>query len=406
MKQKRLLQINVTANWGSTGKIAEDIGKIAISKGWESYIAYGRYMVESASHLIRIGKPWDILLHGMVSRLFDKHGLYSKNATLNFIKQIDVIKPDIIHIHNIHGYYINYEILFKFLAEANIPVVWTLHDCWAITGHCSYFDAVGCEKWKKECNNCPQINSYPTSMFLDNSRKNYRLKKELFNNITKLTLVPVSNWLNGIISESFLAKKNIRTIHNGIDIEKFKPKYNDTIYQKLNIANRKIVLGVASVWEARKGLNDFISLRSILPNNFSIILIGINKKQLRSLPDGIIGIERTNNIDELIEYYSTSDVFVNPTWEDTFPTTNIEALACGTPVITYRTGGSPEIIDETTGLVVEKGDIEALSKSIIQICNKTNKDDIRIKCRKRAEALYNKDETFKKYVELYESIIH
>ena len=396
----KLLQINVTANWGSTGKIAEDIGKTAIANGWESYIAYGRDTnPHSLSNLILIGNKWDMYNHGIQTRIFDNHGLASINATKKFIDRVKEIKPDIIHLHNIHGYYINYDILFDYLSKANIPVVWTLHDCWPFTGHCAYFDYVNCCKWKYGCIKCMYKSTYPSSYILSSSEKNYLRKRKSFTSVPKLYFVPVSNWLHNLLNESFFAKFPKKTIHNGVDLNLFVPTT-----RKFFRVDRHVVLGVASVWEARKGLVDFIKLRELLPRTIEIILIGLSKQQIDTLPSGIKGISRTNNVNELVEYYSQSSVFVNPTWEDNFPTTNIEALACGTPVVTYRTGGSPESITPETGIVVEKGDCNALCSAIMEIIAK-GKDFYSAACRKRAEDLYNKDDRFQEYLDLYQHLL-
>lgn len=393
----KLLQINVTANWGSTGKIAEDIGKLAIEAGWESWIAYGRGNPTSASNLIRIGNDWDMKIHGVQSRLFDNHGLASASVTRKFIKEIREINPDIIHLHNIHGYFLNYPILFEFLKEFKKPVVWTLHDCWPFTGHCAYYDYAKCDRWKTQCHNCPQLKSYPTSLFRDNSFNNYKQKKHSFLGVDNMTLIPVSDWLKFEISKSFLADYPSKTIHNGIDINVFSP--NEV---KKNDDSKFVILGVCSVWDKRKGLDEFIKLRKLLSEKFLIILVGLSQEQISKLPEGIVGIQRTENVSQLVELYSTADVFVNPTLEDNFPTTNLEALACGTPVITYRTGGSPEAIDNRTGSVIDYRDVEALAAKIQEFCETPlSVDD----CRMRAEKYFDKTKVYEEYINLYNSLL-
>lgn len=393
-----LLQINVTANWGSTGKIAEDIGRIAISNGWESWIAYGRGNPTSASKLIRIGNDFDMKSHALQTRLFDNHGLASKKVTKEFIRKIKKIKPDIIHLHNIHGYYINYRILFDYLNEWGGPVVWTLHDCWPFTGHCAYYEFSNCYRWKSKCYDCPQIKSYPASLWYDRSTKNFFTKKESFLGCRNLTFVPVSDWLNRELKKSFLSDYLAVTIHNGIDLSVFTPA--ETVKED---STQKIILGVASVWDKRKGLDEFVKLRKLLPKNYHITLVGLSNDQIATLPDGITGIRRTENVRQLADLYSMADVFVNPTLEDNFPTTNLEALACGTPVITYRTGGSPEAIDETTGFIVDYQDVDALAKQIETVC-KTNAISAKV-CRKRAENFYNKKIVFQQYITLYNTLL-
>ena len=398
---KTLFQINVTSNWGSHGRIAEEIGQLAMSQGWESHIAYGRWANPSQSQLYHIGNMRDERWHGLQSRLFDNHGLASKKATQKLIEEIKRISPDIIHLHNIHGYYLNYPLLFDFLSKANVPIVWTLHDCWPITGHCAYFTYAQCDKWKCGCKECQHKETYPRSLFLSKSERNYVRKRQSFNSLDRLTIVPVSQWLADIVNESHMRNYPIKMIHNGIDLDVFKP-----IISAHCEIDTKIVLGVSSVWEPRKGLKDFYLLRDLLDDSYQIVLIGLTKKQIKVLPSGIIGIERTNSLDELVQYYSTADVFVNPTYEDNFPTTNLEALGCGTPVISYRTGGSPEAIDEQTGLVVDTGDVNGLAEGIRKMCNDPNQEERRKLCRQRAVAFFNKNDRYQEYLDLYNSLLN
>lgn len=398
----RILQINVTANWGSTGRIAEEIGQQVLIKGGGSYIAYSRGSNKSKSHLVRIGNKWDMYMHGVETRLFDKHGLASKRTTQDLITTIDSIKPDIIHLHNIHGYYLNYSLLFKFLNRIDIPVIWTLHDCWIFTGHCSYYTYIGCERWHTLCYDCPQKREYPSSWLIDRSKKNYQDKLRAFTSVKRMILVPVSEWLAGEVRQSFLKDYPIQVIHNGIDIDMFIPM--QVCKSDFGYADKFVILGVASVWSPRKGLQDFISLRKKLPNEYVIVLVGVNEKQMKHLPEGIVGIKRTNSVQELAAYYSASDVFLNLTWEDNFPTTNLEALACGTPVITYRTGGSVEAIDDKTGFIVEQGDIDTVA-SIVRRINETGKHQWTSACRERAVRLYNRKERYEEYLQLYQKIV-
>lgn len=393
----RLLQINSTANWGSTGKIAEQIGELVMSHGWDSYIAYGRYANNSQSQLIRIGSKVSQAWHLLISRLFDRHGLASKCATKRLIKKIEQIKPDIIHLHNIHGYYINYEILFNYLQSIDTPVVWTLHDCWAFTGHCAHFVEQECYKWRIGCDNCPLRDSYPKS-FSDRANKNYKLKSTLFRSRRNIAIVPVSNWLANFVRQSFLKDKQITVINNGIDTSVFYPQQN----KEKEYYN---ILGVSSTWSNSKGLNDFYKLRTILDaDKYHITLVGLTKQQIADLPDGIIGIERTNSIQELAHIYSDASVFVNPTYADTFPTTNLEALSCGTPIVTYKTGGCPETICSNSGIIVEQGDIKALKIAIEQVCS-NGKAYYNRACRKRAEEHFDKDRCFLQYLELYNELL-
>jgi glycosyltransferase involved in cell wall biosynthesis len=402
----RVLQINTTVNSGSTGRIAEEIGNYLIANGHESIIGYGRGAGKSNSAAIRIGTDWDTRFHGLKTLLFDRHGFGSYAATRRFLKEIEKQKPDIIHFHNIHGYYVHVGLLVDFVKKHSIPVVWTLHDSWPYTGHCTFFDNIQCERWKTGCYSCPKKDKYPKSLFHDNSKRNYEDKKALFCSIPHLTIVTPSEWLARLVKCSFLHKATIEVIHNGIDTSVFTPEQPSfSGFKKFpELTNKKIVLGVASIWDPRKGLNDFIELSKMLPDEFRIVLIGLNQKQMNELPDGITGILRTESVQELAGWYAHANVFVNPTWQDNFPTTNIESLACGTPVITYQTGGSPEAISESTGLVVQKGDLKGLLKGIMSL-NKTDRKTLNFDCRKRALDCFKKEDRFKDYHHTYKNIL-
>ncbi|MDL2264899.1 glycosyltransferase family 4 protein [Parabacteroides sp. OttesenSCG-928-G07] len=399
----KLLQINTSLNKGSTGRIAEQIGLQAITTGIDSYIGYGRGCLNSKNKVIKIGGEKDVYRHIMQTRLMDNHGFSSISATKKFIQEIEAIQPDIIHLHNIHGYYLNIDILFKYLNKKKVPVVWTLHDCWPLTGHCAHFDFVNCHKWQTECNYCPNTKAYPKSLFFDRSKQNYYRKKELFTSKKEIVFITPSQWLADIVKQSFLKDYPVQVIPNGIDLSVFSPQQESEIRSKYKINAKNIILGVANVWSQRKGLDDFLKLSNLLSNEQCILLVGLKKEEQKKLPTNIIGIDKTENIKELAAFYSLADVFVNPTWVDNFPTTNIEALACGTPVVTYNTGGSPEAIDTNTGIVVEKGDIKGLYNAIINIC-KDGKALYSESCRKRAEKEFNMKDKFQKYIDLYHKI--
>ena len=394
----KLLIINVTCNQGSTGKIAEQVGLLMRKNGWDVYYAHGARRVNpSQLKTIPFSSVPSEYIHALQSRLFDADGLCSTFETKRLVRMIKEIQPDMVHIHNIHGYYLNYRLLFAYLNSTNIQVVMTLHDCWTFTGHCHFFDIVECEKWQARCDECPLIRHNLKTSLIDRSARNYALKKVLFTGNHNLHLVPVSEWLGGLLSKSFLKNEDISVIQNGVDMSVFKP-YPRSRSDKFRI------LGVSNIWSKRKGLYDIVKLRGVLNiDDFEITLVGLSQNQIKKLPAGITGIERTDNQESLAKLYSDSDVLINPTYADTFPTVNLESLACGTPVITYRTGGSPEAIDNKTGVVVEQGDVSALANAII--CMKENPlspND----CRKRAEEHFDKDKCFGKYLSLFNELLN
>ena len=391
----KLLQINVTANWGSTGKIAEQIGLCAMDHGWDSYIAYGRMMNPSKNKLIKVGSVLDNYIHYVCDRLLDMEGRGSELATRNLVRKISKIRPDIVQLHNIHDHFLNYQILFEYLNSTNIPVVWTFHDCWAFTGHCYHFIQENCTRWQEECHNCIKRNK-----LVDRSSENFLLKKRLFGSNNNLTIIPCSEWMGNFVKKSFLKDKHIEVIHNGIDTSLFHPLKD--ISKTLVSPKPFRILAVSNIWLPYKGEQDIYKLRELLPQtDFEIYMVGLSAAQVKRLPSGIRGIQRTQNIQELVKLYSDSDVLINPTYADTFPTVNLEALACGTPVITYKTGGSPEAIDRKTGVVVEQGNISALAEAIRNMkAAPLSATD----CRKRAETYFDKSKCYDHYVELYESL--
>ena len=390
----KVFQINSTCGYGSTGRIAVDILKEVQENGGDSFIAFGRNDAPEGVASYKIGSELDVKIHGVLSRITDRQGFYSSSATKRLIEKIKEYNPDIIHLHNIHGYYLNIKILFEFLKEYNKPIVWTLHDCWAFTGHCAHFVFENCDKWKTQCHSCVLKKEYPASLVMDNSKKNYIEKKKLILQLDDVTIVTPSRWLADLTRESFMGKYPVNVINNGVDLEKFKPTESD-FRQKYNLENKQIILGVTNVWTDKKGLSDFYELNKKLKENQVIVMVGLTDSQLASLPEGIIGIKRTSSIEELAEIYSTSDVFVNLTYEDNYPTTNLEAIACGTPVITYETGGSPESVAENNGFVVPQGDVDAVVDAIGQIS----------KCNVIAPDSFDISQKYKEYVDLYKKIL-
>ena len=402
---KKILQINSSCNRGSTGRIAEQIGRAAQERGYECYIAYGRYYQPSELNAIKMGNKITNGIHVISSRLFDNHGLMSTGPTKDLVKQMKEMKPDIVHLHNIHGYFLNYKVLFEYLASAHIPVVWTLHDCWPFTGHCAYFDFAGCNLWETGCHApCPCKKGYPESILIDASKKNYELKKKLFTSVENLILVPVSEWLGGLVSKSYLNKYPIKVIHNGIDVDKFKPLDDTvTLKKRLKIEDKYVLLGVASVWDERKGLRDYIKLAEVLPENTIIVLVGLTKEQINGLPYNVIGIECTEDQRELALLYSAADVVLNLSYEETFGMTTVEGLGCGTPSIVYNKTASPELEAEEICKVVEAGNALQILDAIKEILN-GNQVIIRRKCRERALDKYDKTKTYGAYMQLYSEL--
>lgn len=395
----KLLQINTTLNSCSHGRIAEGIGAMVIAKGHNSYFAAGYCENSSSSKVIKIGSDIDRKIHALKTRLFDRHGFGSQLSTIELIERIEKIDPDIIHLHNIHGYYLHIGVLFNYLKSVNKPVMWTFHDCWPFTGHCSHFDRIQCYKWHYECFKCPNRNGYPKSWLLDNSRKNYRDKAKLFTGLRNLIIITPSEWLARHVKNSFLKDYQIEVINNGIDLDQFKPIHNNACNSKYNL-QKKYVIGVANVWTKSKGLEDFKILRNILDPGIDIVLVGLSKSQAKDLPKGIKGIVHTENITELAELYSSAYALVNPTYADNFPSVNLEALACGTPIVTYDTGGSPESVTGKTGIVVAKGDIGNLKNAIEALMKKDRQANC-TDCRETALKLYGLESMFDKYFALY-----
>lgn len=404
---KTLLQINTVVNSGSTGRIAEEIGQTAMAAGWRSIIAYGRNPRPSKSELVRIGNDWDVRFHGLRSRIFDDHGFGSRKSTEAFIREAEKFSPDIVHLHNIHGYYLNIEVLFKWLARSGVPVVWTLHDCWSFTGHCTHFTLAGCERWKSGCFACPQTRSYPASYVFDRSRKNWEQKRELFSSVKNLTLVPVSDWLAKLTRESFLGDKPVVRIHNGTDTETFSPKARTetaAVRVKYGIGNRTMLLGVASIWGERKGLHHYIDLaKKIERSTTAVVMVGVSEDLKKKLPKNIIAIPRTESVAELAALYSAADVVLNLSYEETFGMTTAEGFACGTPGIVFRSTATPELVSPETGFVVAPGDIDGVISAIEKIRSR-GKSAFAAACRSRALALFRKEDRFAEYLRLYEEV--
>lgn len=399
----RVVGLNAVHN-GSTGNIMLNISKVLDKKGEETvtfstYIANPNY--KELPHALKnhnyYGSYFENVIHKILGQLTGLNGCFSYFGTKKLIKEFKKFNPDVIHLHNLHTFCINLPMLFNYIKKNNIPVVWTLHDCWTFTGHCPHFVLANCDKWKSECHNCPQLSVYPRTI-VDNTRKAHKLKKKWFLGVENMTLVTPSEWLGKLAKESFLKDYPVRVVNNGIDLSVFKPTDSD-FRNKYGLNDKKILLGVASGWGEGKGLDVLEKLSNRLDDKYQIVLVGIEKAP----NDKIIAIKRTESQKELAQIYTEADLFVNPTRQDTYPTVNMEALACGTPVLTFRTGGSPEIIDETCGSVVEVDDLDAMEKEIIRICEE--KPYSKEACLLRAEG-FDMNDRFQEYIELYKEVMN
>lgn len=394
----RIVEINI-CDYGSTGKIMLQAADTARRAGHTVY-TYSRKWFDSGKNTpthTYFGYAWENALHQIISRIFGLEGSGSYFGTKKLLRELSRISPDIIHLHNIHGWYINYRLLFKYIKKHNIKTFWTLHDCWPFTGHCPHFGISECTKWQSGCKHCPSHREYPQSA-VDNSRLMFRRKKKYFLGVPDMTLITPSRWLAGLVGISFMKDYRTRVINNGIDLDIFKPTESN-FREEHDCKDKLILLGVAFGWSNKKGLDVFAALSETLDERYKIVLVGVSDDVTKVLPENIICIKKTKNQTELAQIYTAADVFVNPTREDNYPTVNMEALACGTPVVTFNTGGSPEIPDESCGSVVKIGDVEALRREIISACE--GKRFSEEACISRAEG-FDKKKRFEEYVALYE----
>lgn len=360
----RVLMINVVCGIRSTGRICTDLATALEAQGHEVKIAYGRENVpeQFQKYAVKIGSDLDVKLHCIKARIFDGAGFGSKAATEKFIRWVKEYNPDVIHLHNIHGYYINVEVLFNYLKESGKKVIWTLHDCWSFTGHTAYCDAKNCKRWISGCYNCPLIKEYPAAL-VDRSKKNWMKKNKIFTGVSEMTIITPSEWLGTMVKSSFLKEYPVVVINNGIDTSQFYPIESD-FREKNHLEEKYILLGVATAWDEMKGYSDYLKLAEILSDEYKIVIVGLKKTQMDKLPSNVLGIERTVNVKELAEIYTAADLFLNLSYCENYPTVNIEAMACGTPVLTYRTGGSPEIVEKYGGIIVEQGDLDKVATLI------------------------------------------
>lgn len=369
----KVLLINEVCGITSTGKICGEIAQAYKQAGHEVKIAYGRHGDVPAKYqefAVRIGNQADICRHALLTRFTDRHGFGSKAATARFVRWAQDYNPDLIWLHNLHGYYINIEILFLWIkGRKDTQIKWTLHDCWAFTGHCAYFSYIGCKRWKTGCFECPQAYKYPKSYFKYQAKKNYVKKKELFTGIVGMEVIVPSKWLASLVSQSFLKEYPVRIKYNTVDREAFRPR-ESAFKEDYGLSGKKAILGVSSVWEPRKGLGDFIKLSRMLDDSYAIVLVGLSKRQMEKLPKKIVGIGKVGNMERLAEIYSACDIYVNASREETFGMTTLEAIACGVPVIVYKGTACEEVFHEfgQKGMVVKPG-ARNLARGIQRVIN-------------------------------------
>lgn len=398
-RKRRVLFINSVCGDGSTGRIVTELYRYLENVGYDCLIAYGRKNALEEFKTIKIGCQFSVYLHGILSRITDRHGFYSIIATKRFLRKVDKYKPDIVHLHNIHGYYINIKLLFKYLSKNSIPIIWTLHDCWAFTGHCAAFDAVDCNKWRTLCMECPQKRIYPASVLMDASKRNYLQKKELFTMLNSLTIVVPSEWLRGMVKKSFLAQYDIKVIQNGIDLNVFRPIDND-IKMKYHIEDKTVILGVANSWTPNKGLNHFQYLAAQLSDSYQIILVGLTDNQIAKLPSQILGFKKTQSVEELVKFYSAADLFFNASIEETMGMVTVEALACGTPVMAFDRTAIPETFDESCGILLDSDTEQDVFAAVV---SGKWRDISPAACREYAKR-FSKLNKYKEYQELFDSV--
>ncbi|MEG2561656.1 MAG: glycosyltransferase [Clostridia bacterium] len=392
----KILLINTVCGTGSTGRIVSDLYHAYKDEGHQVKVIFGRgnALNVDETDAFCFNTKIDRYCHALLARCFDSQGLHSKRATAKIIAFIKKYSPDVIHLHNIHGYYLNYKMLFEYLNSSSIKVVWTLHDCWAFTGHCAYFHFNKCFKWKSECDKCAFRRDYPKSLFADKSRRNFLLKRECFGANNNLVIATPSQWLAKLVKESFLQDKKIEVINNGIDTSVFYPAPTN-IKSKLGIADKKMLLCVANVWTAKKGWQDVLDISKKISDEWRVVMIGVSAKQKQTLPNNIIGVEKTNNQAELAEYYSAADVFFNPTYEDNFPTVNIEAKCCGASIVAYaNTGGGDEIVDNSIDIILKERNEDNVLNAIAKASQERQKSEM-----KEAEqnGKYDKKNMLKQY---------
>lgn len=401
----KVLQINAVYGHGSTGDIVRELLLNVKKVGGQSYIAVPEKIKNhnEVDGYIRIGNKIDYKLHSLSSRIFGMQGFSSKKSTLKLIKEIEKINPDIIHLHNLHSNYINIEYLFKYIRENKKPTIITLHDCWFLTGKCCHFLYDNCEKWKVKCEKCIRKKKEIPSYFFDTSTKVYEKKKKLIGENPFVYVIGCSKWITEVARQSILNKRVIGTIYNGIDLSIFYPRKNN-FRIKYKLEEKYVILGMANKWLTKENEKTYEEILKFLKKDIILFLIGCTEEEIKKLPDNVLGVGFINDKNTLADYYSMADVFVNVTKVDSLPTVNIEAIACGTPVITYNSGGSAEILNSNVGISVEYGDIKGLILSIEKIKTK-RKEEYIDQCVKHINENFEKNKCFEKYIDLYEKIL-
>ncbi|MDL2317483.1 glycosyltransferase [Eubacteriales bacterium OttesenSCG-928-A19] len=397
----RIMMVNTVCT-GSHGRIMCDLRTAAEKKGHEVRIAYGRG-ADCGGQTIRIGSRRDVLAHVALTRLLDKHARGSKGATRAFIRQLDAFSPELLHLHNVHGYYLHAETLFSYIREHALPTLWTHHDCWAVTGHCSHFVRANCDRWRSECHDCPLKRAYPASYGLDASRENWQWKRAAFSGLPSLRIVSPSQWLDGVMADSMLRDTPRQVIGNGVDLSLFVPTSDASVRSRLGIdPNVPLLLAVASPFDERKGFSDALRLAESLSGKAHVCLVGLTDKQMKRLPGYVTGITRTDGPEALVALYGAADCLINPTYEDTYPTVNMEALACGTPVACYGVGGATEQLREPVGVAVRVGDVSALAKAAMRLAKQ--KRLLSPICRERAEQMFDRRKAIEAYMGIYQEL--
>lgn len=401
----KIIEINITKSSGSTGHIATQIQKYVNDKGGLCKIAFGYGNGEDKTAFSMYS--WiGTHIHSFLSRKLCMQGRCSWFQTYRLVRFLKVEKPDIVHLHNIHGHYLNYPMLFRFLRKSKIAVVWTLHDCWAFTGKCAHYTAVNCMKWKTGCFSCQNLKTYPDSEY-DASRRNYFLKRKYFTGIESLYIVAVSEWLKQQVQQSFLANKYVTRIYNGVDTDLFRPVNSNTIRKKLYISeNSFVVLGVSNVWKTTKGFNMFLEVADVLKDVCEFVMVGLTREQIETLPSNIHGIQRTDSQEELVELYSSGDVLLNPSTEETFGMVSIEAMACGTPVIvSNETACSEVVLDDRVGSVVDMNRLNHITEAILRI-RSNGKARYSETCRRIAVECFSLETMQNNYYDMYKRILN